>query len=200
MAIEKTFLNNNMATLKTYLENNAVPEYFDRITMENNFDYYKISCYIGSSVFLTIEYNEKLIIKIKSLTINGKTTNKFSYATKCKNGIMFLVNGGDSAFALTKDNDGNTVVLLVSDLKINRDSTVNSVYAVSPKTGSVKSNKIYCDTVYEMTSLSNIVVGDNTNYTPNAFIMLYRQINSEMPISVNGEAYLSNGVWCIKDE
>ena len=31
MAIEKTFLNNSMSALKTYLEQNAVPEYFNKI-------------------------------------------------------------------------------------------------------------------------------------------------------------------------
>ena len=82
---------------------------------------------------------------------------------------------------------------------IKRDGTPNTIYAISIISGNIVGSKVCQNPIAQMTSMSNIVVSDSNHYTPNAFIMIYSQINSEFPLYMNGSSYWSNGLWCIKD-
>ena len=216
MAIEKTFLNNSMSELKTYLEQNAVPEYFDKIeytdggSMDGKL---KLKCYIGDIVFCEFicgnqSYGGSTKTSVtftnnvgKKYTVTTSLPEKtaFDYVTKCNNGISLAAKNCDSAVTITKDEARNTVIIMTSTGDIKRDGTPNTIYAISIISGNIVGSKVCQNPIAQMTSMSQIVVSDSNHYTPNAFIMIYSQINSEFPLYMNGSSYWSNGLWCIKD-
>lgn len=191
-----------------FLTEHTVPEYFDSVTKST--DGNSIYCETGGKTFINFQIagdNTYCYIKYadnKNENLGFTMSSMyFDKAYKCKNGIFLSMyqktnsNHFTPFFALTKDNKGNTVAIItgyfnsyrdyVAALNLNSTSTHNAV--------AVNSTKTSC-----LTSLCPLVVSDDEAYTPNAFVLPYAQSRSLNIFEADGVKYLSNGIWCIKDE
>lgn len=209
MSVEKTYLYSSssitgMQKLYDFLQANAVPEYFDSVQKESS----GVKCYIGSHdfFFFGLAQGADKGIKIKQnngsvLTLQTSGYMYMNYGYKCANGLSFSIIDGSTAnkqsITFTKDDSGNTVVITTSNLKI---SSSNTLYVINASTGNTISKTFACADNCGCTSLAPLVVGDTPNYTPNAFLIPFAQNISECILHIDGIKYLSNGLWCIKDE
>ncbi len=193
-----------------FLTEHAVPEYFDSVTKSD--DGGKIYCKIGEKTFITFDIvsnnsNTYCYIKYADGNTKGVSTSPgstyYDKAYKCRNGIFLSMYYKASPthyapfFALTKDNKNNTVAIISGDFNHYKDN----VTALNPNSTStdnaiiVNYTKTSC-----LTSLCPLVVSDDEAYTPNAFILPYAQSRSQNIFEADGVKYLSNGIWCIRDE
>ncbi len=219
MAIERTYLYGSSTTtaaakLHEYLNTNAVPTYFDRIELNSD----TVSCYVGEvellkiKMFLNGSGNGVTITTENGETVNhgvGGTAAHFQYAYNCNNGISFAAAlNSDVVFTITKDNAGNTTLIYdvvsggnyLSTVK-NSSSNKNQIYVVNKNCQSIFYKSFDCTNNGEQaTMFCPLVVGDTKNYTPNAFLMPYAEYTTQGTIDVDGCKYISNGIWCVKDE
>lgn len=220
MAIERTNIIYSSdaaqaaANLYNYLNTNAVPTYFDRIEINDAV----VSCYVGEvellkfSMFLNGSENGVTVTTENGETITFTASGnsaQFQYAYKCNNGISFALDlAADIVLTITKDNSGNTAVIFVSPssgsyLGMSKNSTsgYNKLYVVNKESQSIFYKFFYClNRGEQATILCPLSVGDTLNYTPNAFLMPYTQYTAQGVIDIDGCKYISNGLWCVKDE
>lgn len=217
MAIERTYIGGSStaaaaaAKLSTYLNENAVPTYFDRVELNSD----TVSCYVGDVrllrciMYINITGNG-VTISTESGTTYTDTVDKsgadFEYAYKCNKGISFTL-GLNFPFLLTitKDNNGNTTIIYGDGNYFtdpdNSKSSSQRIYVVNKDCQNIVSKSFFCRNDAErLTVLCPLPVGDTTNYTPDAFLMPYTQYTvANGIIDVDGCKYLSNGLWCVRD-
>lgn len=220
MALEKTYLysddkNISMQNIYDYLIENAVPEYFDRVSFDETD--YTISCYVGDLEFVRIKDSTYSNASQPGITINtinysceihkGSSGKHICYAFKTSHGISFSTGYSDltSVFTICKDNDGNTTAIVVSDLKINKSinktstSDVSKLFTANLQTGIIKGMHFWvCDDGLSTTATVPLYVGDTTNYTPDVLLLAYAQNVSDGILDIDGVKYWSNGLWAVK--
>lgn len=221
MAIERTYIYADdqagaAQKLYDYLMANAVPDYFDSVSLNTEEGY--VSCYSGEFEFIRIYsylasssggiiiYTDNGFLRVyTSLAAAGSSTH-FEYAYKCANGISFDIRvhsslKGKIQFTITKDDEGNTAVILEKNLNTTvTASGYNNIYCINQKTGSFLYRILNLQGGYQKTAMAPFVVGDTPNYTPDAFLISYAQNTDDGIIDINGTRYISNGLWCVRDE
>lgn len=217
MALKKTYLYSTDAAasiqnIYDYLTENAVPEYFDSVSLDETNN--TVSCYIGDLKF----------VQIVNSTISGYPQSKFIinttnhscesyksgsgkhiyYAFKTPHGISFTTNYSSlmSVFTICKDNDGNTSAVAVSELNINKSSSTSTyptLLTANPQTGVINGRRFWvCDNGLGTTAAVPLYVGDTTNYTPDVLLLAYAQNVSDGILDIDGVRYWSNGLWAVK--
>ena len=215
MAIKKTYIYDEnaetaLSKLSEYLNKTAVPKYFSKVENTDGV----ISCYTDDNfVMMTIAYplnSAGVTVYTKNgtsvdLKTGSSSYTKFSNAYECINGISFQISSSSNlspAFSITKDNDGNTVIVTTSNLRIPSDATA-SVYIINENSGELRSIKtaLYDSYNFVKTVLAPFVVaGNDGNYTPDVFLQLFGHNTEIGTLDINGKKYFSNGLWCIRDE
>lgn len=137
----------------------------------------------------------------------------------CTNGFALSIGNTGIVypliFGITKDNNGNTVVITpstyntVADLSSKEQLayqtlTKNSVYSNDSRNGlmlqRVGTSKYNC---YPSTTFANLPVNDVGAYCPNAYMFLTKESSiidlNIRKINIDGVDYLAAGFWCIKD-
>lgn len=222
MAIERTYLYDSDAAaaavkLHEYLSANAVPDYFDSVTLDAETN--TVTCHVGALEFLKIKHNIYNAGAISIQTASGSTLAckasgsdynppvAFYYAFKCAGGISFAIKASANVcFTITKDSKGRPAVICYvmngthNELTGPVASSSYKLYAISPETQEI----IYkltgaADTNTQLTTFCPLPVGDTAAYTPDAFFMPYTQTTAHGVIDVDGCKYLSNGLWCVRD-
>lgn len=217
MAIVRTNLYDSTSTdntnnnLYNYLLENAVPEYFDSVTKDEDNSY--IICTVNGNPFLKLPIKApnrmQVILANNFISESESTSGVYTYAVKSKHGIF--LNGRSSSavyapiFSICKDDENNTVVIKDKDKFYTSYTSTLYITAFNTNTTNkdypyIYLNGIQSSNITGKTVLCPIVVGDTQNYTPNAFYMPYAQNRSEGILSIDGVKYYSNGIWCIKDE
>lgn len=215
MAIKKTYIDNEntetaLVRLSEYLTKTAVPKYFSKVENTDGV----VSCYTADDFLMMTVIYPLSTAGVTIHTRNGTSVNiktgissytKFSNAYECINGISFQISSSSNlspTFSITKDDDGNTVIVTTSNLRIPSDATL-SVYILNENSGEVSPIKTTSYDSYNFTKtvLAPLVVaGNNGNYTPNAFFQLFGHNTEQGTLDINGVKYFSNGLWCIRDE
>lgn len=218
MAIERINLYDSTSTANTndnlynYLLENAVPEYFDSVTKDENNAY--IVCTVNGNPFLKLPISSgriQLVLGNNDIFEGSTVDNAYGYAYKLTHGILLGAYSNSyaayyrSVFTICKDDENNTVVILDKQNFIFSTSPSKNIMAFNSSTTNKNYPAIYLNSldlsnIAGKTALCPIVVGDTANYTPNAFYMPYAQNRSEGILCIDGEKYYSNGIWCIKDE
>ena len=232
MSITKTVLYKDTGDISTdritsinklynYLKENAVPDYFDSVELNEvypNFDY-KVLCKKGNRTILTFfangNYSKYYVISDLSPTYSfstGSKTNNIDHVYKCNNGFLFIMtdssnaSGDKGSISITKDNDGK-LTLIVADSLMVKQNTTSKIYVINEHTDVAAYNTVYYDcSTSEMSNYQTVIApfpvcgssGGNF-YTPNAYIMPFSQISQTGKIDINGSKYITNGLWCIKD-
>lgn len=201
-----------MTNVKTWLQNNAVPKYFGKVSFSGN---YEVLCYKNESdttPVLTIQRTRVYV------SINGSNTafdhgisnaETWEYGYKCENGLSLCIhtaNGAENKFGLTitKNNNGDTVIIIANTLQILSSTT--TVYCLVPSLtnetlGKGKGYSMIGNFDSPVTGLLPFPVSNVSNaHTPNVFMQPFSQFSLQGLIDVDGVHYFSNGLWCIKDE
>lgn len=223
MKIERTYLYSsdmaeNMQNLYDYLLENAVPEYFDSVTISEN--KFTISCYIGEKVFLKFESGANwsdyrmTVTALNSVTSTigygstgsySSTPGKVTYAYKCGNSISFCftsssgdILNNEIKITITRDNAGNTALVWLNDKSIVQNAA-NTIYTsdMSSKILSVSMNVNSNGQL--LTAKVPFFVGSSGNYTSDVFLMPYTEYSAKGIIEMDGVHYVSNGLWCCKE-
>lgn len=226
MAITKTNLKTagNISAcannLYNYLNKNAVPDYFDSVTISDT----AVTCKKGYKSILKFSYPGNYIeVKVTGLKeFNHRAVTGFeviSTAYKCNNGFIFDGSSNDystynAPIMLTKDNAGNVTIGVLECLngssgEINcKKNNTNLLYVFNENSDFKTYNTVYffdnanCRQNYQTAIVPLPVCGSagGNCYTPNAFLMPFTQVAETGKIDINGIKYLTNGLWCIKDE
>lgn len=107
---------------------------------------------------------------------------------------------GEAVLIITKDNEGETVVICSGGLRYDSTSTI---YVCSPQTGTLIGRKLSCSasTNYGTTSICQLPVCDTVgNYTPYVYLLAYSQTSQPGILEINGIKYYSNGMYCLRIE
>lgn len=224
-----TISNLTSSTMATWVENvanyfkaNAVPDYFDSI----EYNTLSVSCIKGGKTLIKFECKSDSYMQVtfyaNLTTISHRTTssNKFIKTIyKCNNGFLLGVTTPGTSYAggeilLTKDNNGSITlaysgILNGSSPEIQcKKGVVNKITVINENTDSVAFNEVfYCNDLSCRSNYQTAIVplpvcgsaGGNC-YAPNAFLMPFTQVAEIGKIDINGVKYLTNGLWCIKDE
>lgn len=215
MALQRTYLYSSdsaasIQNIYNYLMENAVPEYFDSVSLDETNN--AVSCYIGDLEFVRIAnayINPQTQVKFIINTTNhscesykGTGGKYICYAFKTPHGISFTTNYSSltSVFTICKDNDGNTVAMVVSDLNISKSSSeYRTLFTANPQTGVINGKRFFAyDSGLGTTAAVPLYVGDTTNYTPDVLLLAYAQNVSDGILDIGGIRYWSNGLWAVK--
>lgn len=222
MAIERTYLYGSDAAaaavkLHDYLSANAVPDYFDSVTLDAETS--TVTCHVGALEFLKIKHNIYNAGAISIQTASGSTLAckasgsdynppvAFYYAFKCAGGISFaIVASANVCLTITKDSKGRPAVICYvtngTHYELAGPTTSSSyrLYVISPETQELVYKQASVDNSdAQLTAFCPLPVGDTAAYTPDAFLMPYTQFTGHGVIDVDGCKYLSNGLWCVRD-
>lgn len=133
----------------------------------------------------------------------------------CKNGVIFQMNwndGGNSKLgaicALTIDEAGNLVLLNVDSTQLTENSGVFSAFkicAINSYLIKINTDVVTTDYLTALAGLAVAFTGDIVKKCDNAFFAYESQAATSnytglYTLSLNQHAYISNGVWYIKDE
>ncbi len=209
MAVTRTYVYNatsetNIKNIYDYLVANAVPKYFDSVVLSE--DSTIISCYVGelellkihktsyggTAITVTTEYGTSQYASSNSGSVMAR------YIWKCSNGISIAI-GDWWAVTITKDNDSNTVIIFTSNVTVSTTAS-NTIYALSAKVGNVNSITVNNNPDRMKTALCSFIVGDTTNYTPDVYLMPFAQSRAIGILDIDGVKYMTNGLWCVKDD
>lgn len=220
MAIKKTYIYDEnaetaLSKLSEYLNKTAVPKYFSKVENTDGV----ISCYTDDNfVMMTIAYplnSAGVTVYTKNgtsvdLKTGSSTYSKFNNAYECTNGISFQLSSTSSssnhisAFTITKDEAGNTVIVSVNTLYLSSShNSAISIYIINKNSGELRPIKtaLYDSYNFVKTVLAPFVVaGNDGNYTPDVFLQLFSHNNETGTLDIEGAKYFSNGLWCIRDE
>lgn len=211
MAIETTYIyDTSHATLLAWLQEKAVPTYFDRVEADASTST-TIYCYVGDTKLLTFKYGQYggTAVKIttasglsKDVTVTDMTAYAF-YGYTCAGGLAISVGLSytvhEISIFITKDTGGNTVIITGTSTNANIKAGVNAITA----------QDVVLDTLgitQRTTSATTIVpficgcAEGESRYTTNAFYMPTVQYTTKGKLMIDGVAYLSNGAWLLKDQ
>lgn len=227
MAITKTVLSSsNIATwvekVANYFTENAVPDYFDSVTYTGT----AVSCVKGEKTIIKFECFSDIYMNI-TFNANGATfsnrtpsSHKFIMAIyKCNNGFLLQTVSASNtdvgvSILLTKDNNDSitlayTGVLNGSSPEIHcKKGSLNKMTVMNENSDSqVWTDVYYVNDLSVRQNYQTAIVplpvcgsAGGNYYTPNAFLMPFTQVAETGKIDINGVKYLTNGLWCIKDE
>lgn len=225
MAIKKTYIGISSGgssleavnNLYNYLSEYAVPEYFTSVTKTTDSEtttYPYVSCFVGNTELIRI-YNGNICYSDRGVVVQtdsgAKITTRatfttqlvFAYAIRSEKGISLRTSSYPFAFTITKDDNRNTTVIFAENLSLApASSAVVNLYAVNTNTKNISPVRLgfYSCPDYVITSLAPIVVsGEDGNYTPDAFLVLFPDNTTEGCMDIDGEKYMTNGLWCVKD-
>lgn len=202
-----------MTNVSTWLQNNAVPKYFGKVSYGSG--NYEAICYKNesdSSPILRIQ-REQVYVRINGSEIQFKhglsSVYGWQYGYKCENGLSLCIHTADDAenkfgLTITKNNNGDTVIIIANTLQILSSTT--TVYCIVPSltnetSGKGKGYSMIGNFDSPVTGLLPFPVSNVSNaHTPNVFMQPFSQFSIQGLIDVDGVRYLSNGLWCIKDE
>lgn len=209
MAITKTNLyhvetETSFLNLYNYLLENAVPTYFDSIVKQEDNSY--MSCFVGDFELMRINqnpYTGGVILysafgESKTCKPTGTDYKYYRCAYKCGSGIMIaIISDTIPALTITKDNNGDTVIITSSSFSLS-SSNITS-YCIN-KYSNIKSRVIYKADGDAATALCPIVVPSTPlAYVQSGYLLVYSESDAVGIMELNGEQYLTNGLWCLKD-
>lgn len=201
-----SFLNENKAG--TFLENMTIGgDSSEQLSVSDGKSTFQIT-FVSTGA---TNNKSSFICKYGSVTWSGATYNsgylKFNEAVLCDNGLLLRCHHKYSSssdenyayFGLTADQDGDLAVIYPENTSgvgtttrvVAYDSTVASTYTSQPQFGATLSS------LAPMVPVS----ADNTATLPYAYSAISSQV-SERGIyifDIDGTAFISNGVWYIKD-
>lgn len=222
--MKKKYLNvANYAANKTelyeYLLENAVPKYFDSVSISE--DKATITCFVDDTKVLELKaglnsQNSNYVYNKSGTSVLIKTdtsgVSSFSYVYDLGNALAFQNNNNSSIlFVITKDNNEKTVFLWTHFLTINKRSTPlpgtstsvsdTYVYTLSVENGAAQIKPFVCVGGDSMTCLVPVPVSDQIGvYLPSVYWLPFCENVGDGVLEINGAKYLSNGIFCIKDE
>lgn len=164
MKIERTYLYNsdmaeNMQNLYDYLLENAVPEYFDSVTISE--DKFTISCYIGENKFAEIKKENSGQSNLNTIHVYIYAQNILNNSTQNVDAVNAVISGipsgaGKSVFVTYAYKCGNSISFCASEsvadtmnkrikFTITKDNAGNTavVCVADYQIGKNKTNKIY---------------------------------------------------------
>lgn len=218
MAIETTRFTqaNNMSQIANWLNENAVPEYFDEVTFDDS----TITCSMGDTAYYKINFYNNVIthfIKGKgtpsetSFTAYQMNDLHFDYAVKTSGGIMLHTTHNSCEMVITKtDSDG--VAFIFTDRAVFKTYYYSGGnYYPQIRMLSVEKSSAYSQ--FPTTSQQNhgemktaktvpapIVIGMTGDYCPNCFHLPSNQpLGEECEFQLNGVNYYSNGYIALKE-
>lgn len=195
--------------------NEYAADYFDEITFNEN--YGTLLCKKDEVELLKIGGFNNFSIIVK--TQNNSNTPKVSLfptgavpyeVQACSGGIVMNLISNNVVYgfclAVTKDNAGNTAVIL-QDSPVPSAADPVKVYAITPDTVSDAYTYIYRSTAEAdgnkapLTLLCPFAVHTaDGNYTPDALLAVYHEYTEKGNLYVDGVKYLYNGIWCVRAE
>ncbi len=211
MAIETTYIySTDNSGLLSWLQSNAVPDYFTSVVADSTAAS-TIRCYVGEHELLNIEIvSGKPSVRFTATNASGTAQScGYNYAGyyawygyKCEGGLAISAGTSSAQYIpilITKDSSGNTTVIVSSSI-----TNQSSAYPVSC-VDMISTLLAIGTTTQEcaVTTLVPFVCGNatgETRYTPNAFYTPTVQYTAQGKLVIDGVAYLSNGVWLLKDE
>lgn len=221
--MKKKYLNvNNYAANKTelyeYLLENAVPKYFDSVSISE--DKATITCFVDDTKVLELKAaltaSSNYVYNKSGTSVNFKSSNSnatsFSYVYDLGNALAFQHNYVSYiSFVITKDNNGKTAFLWINSLSITKSlspytsagaaPTNAPVFTLSVENGNAQVKFFTCTGGDAMTCLVPVPVSDQRGvYLPSVYWLPFCENVSDGVLEINGAKYLSNGIFCIKDE
>lgn len=207
MAITKEFLNDDFDALTTFLSGSGM---FGSVTHTDNI----ITCKDdNSNTVLTIDHSASSVVMtayastLVSQSISVSST-KPKYGYTCTNGLMFHMqtsNNYRQHFAITKTNlDKLAVVMTKTSTANSTEQACRSFYCIANGDVAPISSNEFTPTAKNQTQLVPFTTDSASgviSYTPNAAYLSVAQ-NYSMgfgTLTINGDEYLTNGYWVIKD-
>ena len=209
------------AELATWMQENAVPNIFKSVTIDNNQhitatdDDDNVCLYIknGYGGHFRVYSGESSYVSIGMEFIVARSTA--SDIIGCDNGFMLSGKVEDSnlnqknfAFLCAKTNGGKPAIIFQSDLSRSGASVyTQTLHHIA--FGDTTSTTLFTTTTFtpeagQQTSFATFFTNANVgtaSYTPNAYYMPGSQIyGSGMgKFIIGADTYITNGYWCIKD-
>ena len=208
MAITKTYITGSVDALYDFLIANGT-DYFTSFVKQTDTNA-GVSCYIGELEFvrLNIDIRSSGSGGVRITTSTGLfqeiaySTNLITlqWAYKTSNALVFSAGSFPFSIVITKDNEGNTAVIVLNTFSPNV-SGVNTTYAVSVNSDIIDTTALYPNVSKYTTAFCPLIVSNtSTRYTPNVFYMPFAQYSVEGTFVVDGTSYLCNGILAVKDE
>lgn len=211
--IETSYIwSEDNSALLSWLQQNAVPEYFDSVTADET-TASTIHCKVGEQGFLTITGTPASKVSFTVTNAAGKSavcTHTYTfygpyYGHKCACGLAITCanNTGTTSYMplfITKDSEGNTTAVLAVSYA---DKTSVRVVSCVDTQGEIMPFVCPNQLTAQATTIVPFACGNamgETRYTPNAFYMPTAQYTTTGKLIIDGVAYLSNGLWLLKDQ
>lgn len=205
MAIEKIIVSGR-ANVASWLNANAT-EYFASYTMDGNT---MIAKDAQNNVMLEWGGDDVKIYKSATVfdTKRADTTTAGTYTiAKCNGGIMVIAgseSSHDMSFILTKTNNDVTAVIVGSSSNRVNAMTNGICAAAWGDAEDATKTRTFTPSAENQTqfvSFTTYAKPDTVSYTPKAFYLPDGQYYSLEygKIIVNGDTYITNGYWAIKD-
>lgn len=218
MAIEITRFTkpDNFTQLAQWLTNNAVPDYFDSVTLSNN----AVTCAIGENAYYKIAWGQGVIYAIKGDGMTDECSFSgpylpgqfyFDYAVKTSNGIMLHTTNNSCEIVITKTENGGVAFVFSSNAVfgtfvsggtthypgIMMISVENSSEAIRfPTTSEQDHGQISA----AKTVLAPVVIGVTGDICPNCFFLPFNQyLGTECQFVLDNVNYYSNGYVALKE-
>lgn len=195
------------------LEEYAVPKYFDSVSIEtdDNTQNY-VSCVKDEVEILKI-YDTNGHWSIIIATNNSSYTESHGYNATigalwvCENGISFAAGSANAldrfTFTIALDENDNTAFILSSFF----NEPTNSNPIVVCLSNEVAYSLGYCGKSMSkavsfgyLTTLCPVPIFQTEHYLQNVYLMPFCSDVTANVIDIDGEKYVSNGLWCVKDE
>ena len=215
MAIIKDYLNtNNMNTLADWMTQHLVPTYFGSVVAASSTT---LNCYDSDdNTVLNIniganQYSD-IITAYASETVstslsNGEGISKITYAATCSRGCLLTFSSGSNGrmeVLITKSNNNITTVVFSKGITTNNGQLYGMYCVAWGDINPISSLSVTPITTAQQTQivpfLSNAPYG-TISYTPDAFYIPVGQYYGMGigQLTLNGNIYLTNGYWAIKD-
>lgn len=202
MAINKVYVYASTSTGKAenitaFMSANA-SEYFDSIT---NVGYGKIKLNVDGTQFVEISCASGSSVTVKGQTYSS--TSQWRYAYACDGGVS-LANDSGIVFTIAKDSSGETVFVFADALNSAPESAETvTVYATTIDSPETSATVVPYHAVSDgITVLTPLVIRDAVpSFTPSVDVLTYSQHVSgtgEAVLDIDGNDYLSNGLWAVK--
>lgn len=210
MAIERRILNTDDCDIisQNLAELGITDGYFDEYVKdtENNVIRFMKD---GNELFnFQIKTSDNSINNINIIYFDGESTQSTQTGLtcgtmlKCAHGILVIDRNEIAKFFVTKDNNGNTVILLMKNLSGSTQTQFNAasyntqalVNYYGPSYNNIAQNY--------MTVLAPIPTNDRVgSYCENLFITPFIELKGQaVNFTMNGIAYIGNAVVVLKDE
>lgn len=208
---EKTIFTGNASkksvAFDTFLRNHAAA-YLTSVKSANTVYFNKNSITMASIDFA--DSGDSVAVYSGDAGKTIKIGNVFLYAAfVCSGGIAFSFRGTDGigekpvGMALTKDDSGNTIIITHNNLcpsdGENVVYTTSESYIRQQETTILNGDSV---NIAPAAALCPFLVYDPNaaRYTPDVGFFAYRRYTEPGDTIIGGVRYLSNGLWCVKDE